>query len=464
MEKKTNTNNGSNSTRSSYNQIHSETRKPSSKIPKGTKNQIHIKSKNKEYNQIRAPNYIKSQTIFNDNQEQNYSPPQQEIKEINAAYHYQPQTLLNPFNVQNYYYHHQPIFNDFKVPNEYHPQSKFTNQFQFQGENCHPNMENQMNIQISNFPNIIGMGNDPVQINNLFNRINDMKNEMNNMKEDYEFKMKDYESKLSNMKKEMNDMKVEYESKLNDVKNEMDSITDEINKVNFKLEDGLKEVKLNVDDLYKKLNLNYLIEDKYIEATNRIIDLLNEMIANSEKIKDNLNNTIKDKSLEINQLKNEVKFLKERIIMLQSKLIGRKLLKILLKKICENCFDSISLSSDYTIINVHYKDQKYVNMKGIANRILDALFKTNHIVHIDGEINEIIDIINSNVSYGRIFEICKKSFFKKNDADIIEQLLNDKDLYNQICYEDIIAKDKELKELLNSFVAKKNLFVNNIKI
>ena len=44
----------------------------------------------------------------------------------------------------------------------------------------------------------------------------------------------------------------------------------------------------------------------------------------------------------------------------------------------------------------------------------------------------------------------QKIFFKKNDADIIRNLFNEKNIYNIICKEEII--DKELKELLNNFI------------
>ena len=66
------------------------------------------------------------------------------------------------------------------------------------------------------------------------------------------------------------------------------------------------------------------------------------------------------------------------------------------------------------------------------------------------------------MSYGKIFEICKKYFFKKNDADLMEQLLRDKDLYHVKYYEDVIAKDKELKVLLKDFAEKNNLNVSDM--
>ena len=185
------------------------------------------------------------------------------------------------------------------------------------------------------------------------------------------------------------------------------------------------------------------------------------MFKNGEEIKDYFKREIQNNTVEINQLKKQISALKEKINMLQGILIGRKLMKIIVKKIYEHCFENIVISSNkkyIEIIKVTYKERKYSKMMEIANRILKALYETNHINTIDGEINQIIDIINSKTTYGQILEICKKSFFKKNDADTIRNLFNEIKIYDINCKEEIIDKDQELKELLNNYIGKYNIY------
>ena len=384
MEKKTNINNSSSSTKSSYNQIHSKNPKTSSNYPSDSNRQIRQNqtiAKNKILNPIVTNNNAISQTISNDNNIQNYSQHEPKINEIYPPYYHQIKTSYNAINEANHY-QCQPTSNYFKAKNQLQP---IVNN-QFQGENYHPNMINQKNIPFSNYPNMVRNADYQGQINNLINIINNMNNKMNDMKKEYNLKMEGYEFK-------MNDMKKEYENKLNNAKDEMkteyqnkiDSVLGEVKQTNFKLEKGLKEMELNIGELSDKLNINNLIEDELIGATKKIINLLDEMLINSEKINNILNNSLENKSKEINKLKKEVSFMKEKINFLESLLIGRKLLKILLKTIFENCFYNFSLSPDYTIAHVIYKNQKYVNMKGVANRILTSLLKTNRILHIDGK-------------------------------------------------------------------------------
>ena len=44
------------------------------------------------------------------------------------------------------------------------------------------------------------------------------------------------------------------------------------------------------------------------------------------------------------------------------------------------------------------KDKKYINIVNVANKIIEAIFRENIIIHIDKEFNKIIDIINSNTT------------------------------------------------------------------
>ncbi len=53
------------------------------------------------------------------------------------------------------------------------------------------------------------------------------------------------------------------------------------------------------------------------------------------------------------------------------------------------------------------RDKKYINMINVANRMIEALIKTNYLVQINGEINPLYGIISSNTTYGDILNILK---------------------------------------------------------
>ena len=440
MDAKTrSTKNNSNSTINSYSQLNTKVYNPIHKYYQNFPLSRHYPPKSQ----------IENETFQN---QSNYRNPLFNDKNIHY-YHNQNQTQFNAVNVKN------PNYN-FKLQN---PPSNH-----FQGKIFYP-MENQINKTI--YQNNPGKTNYQIQFRNIFNSIRSMKEDNDNKIEKMN---EDYENKINGLMKKMNEMKEDYEKKFNEMKedyekkikksndNNENKMLCMIEETNKKLQIGLNEVKMNYADLQKKFDLNCLRENNYFKATQKIIDALNAMIENSDNIAGYLTGEIKNKSIEVNQLKKEISSLKEKIIILQGVLIGRKLMKILLKKICENCFNSIVLSStkkQLKIINVTYKyiKYKYSKMMDIANRILKALYETNQIIHIDGEISQIIDIINSNTTYGEILEICKKSFIKKNDADKFRELLNDENLYNLNCKEEIIDKDQELKELLKNYIELSNI-------
>ena len=89
-----------------------------------------------------------------------------------------------------------------------------------------------------------------------------------------------------------------------------------------------------------------------------------------------------------------------------------------------------------------------------ANKIIKVLFNTKKIIHLDGEINQIIDIINAKTTYSDIFQICDHSFLDKNDVTIIKDLLLEKNLLCTIC-EELLEKDEELKKILDEFLSYK---------
>ena len=149
----------------------------------------------------------------------------------------------------------------------------------------------------------------------------------------------------------------------------------------------------------------------------------------------------------------------QRIRELQEIVIGRKLLKILLKKIIECCFISFDICFDDKNIlklkKVVIKNEKYKNIVHVANKIIEAIFRENIILHIDKEFNKIIDIINSNTTYGNILEICDKSLLEEQEVDLIRQIINEFKLYDINAELDLLGKDMARKQLINEYIKKK---------
>ena len=451
MEAKSrNSNNNSRSTNTSYSQPYLKTINQTKNSPQDSLPLSHTYFPNSSIENESFQNQINFRNqAFNPNMTSSYNLGQ-----------YSPQ--FNAVNAPNPYYYIQTQ----QIPNN-----------QFKGENYHPNLENRINNKKNIYINNPGTINYQNQLINIYNTLSRMKEgfeyKIANMKKeisDQEKTMKDMKKEMSEQEKKMKDMSKDHEKKMKDMSEDhekkmkdmkedyeykINSLKKNINNKIENVEDGLKQIKTTIEQLKINSDLDCSIENTYFEATKKVIDLLNIMVKNGEEIKDYFEKEIQNKTVEINQLKKQISDLKENINMLQVILIGRKLMKIILKKICDHCFQTIDISSNkkyIQIINVTCKEKKYSKMIDIANRILKALYETNHIIHIDGEINQIINIINSKTTYGQILEICKKSLFKKNDADIIRNLFNEKNIYNIICKEEIIDKDKELKELLNNYI------------
>ena len=79
--------------------------------------------------------------------------------------------------------------------------------------------------------------------------------------------------------------------------------------------------------------------------------------------------------------------LKSKVKELQEYLIGHKLIKLLLRKIIEKCFESFHIFIDenkiYQIKDVKLTNNKYIRMINVVNKILKVLHDTNKIIHIE---------------------------------------------------------------------------------
>jgi uncharacterized coiled-coil DUF342 family protein len=156
----------------------------------------------------------------------------------------------------------------------------------------------------------------------------------------------DFQNKIKLVNNELTITKNE----LTTTKNKLKEVYNKIEKMNNSYEQSIqsiKEVKNDINDLKLHFKLNVLTEDKFISLINKIIEIINTMSEEVWKNKDYLNNQIKNQNNETKSLEDEILFLKKKINDLQGIIIGRKLIKILLKKIIDNCFERIFLSSDF---------------------------------------------------------------------------------------------------------------------
>ena len=79
--------------------------------------------------------------------------------------------------------------------------------------------------------------------------------------------------------------------------------------------------------------------------------------------------------------------------------------------------------------------------------MIDAIFKANKILNIEGAINKIIDILKSKTTYGDLINICQK-ILPKNYLTKIKTLFDEKIITFSNCYSEKIEEDIELKKIL----------------
>ena len=146
-----------------------------------------------------------------------------------------------------------------------------------------------------------------------------------------------------------------------------------------------------------------------------------------------IENEMKEKNLmnakKIEVLENEKKGLKSMISQLQTLLIGRKLLKILIKVIIKNCFEDYYGYKEKIYVTV-YKAQEYRTFTDVVNNLIKIILENNSIIHINYKIHKLIDIINENSTYEDILKVVGKSM-KPNDVVKIKQLF--KKIIKQYC-------------------------------
>ena len=262
--------------------------------------------------------------------------------------------------------------------------------------------------------------------------------------------IQELKTKENNYNIQMFKMSKEFKTKENNLNTQIDIIKNDKKALNEKFE-GMKIEMNNLrafdERIIKKFN-ETLINNENLRTQ---IELLKQKLKFLEENLCQLKNDVDEKNQnnikEISRLEKEIQELKERINELQNLFVGRKLIKIILKIIIEYCFQNYSATG--TTINVQrLKNEKYVPYKKIANNLIEIILKKNKIIHIDGEINKIIDIINDKTTYGDILNLVKDSL-KQNDFQNILDLLKENLLLNEICKDDIIGTDQDLYDIIN---------------
>ena len=311
----------------------------------------------------------------------------------------------------------------------------------------------------------------PVNAQNIFQNFRNINEErrdvsnqiymvMNQEIDSLKIKMFNYEINIQNMMKiiekmqkeqienkeiieRMNKEKMENEKKQNNMEIEIKKLRNFDENIAAKL----NKIEKNVEG-FESLVLNFPKDKFLIDDIKLLSQKLQYLIDEFNKLKSDISNKNKINDEKFLYYENEIQKLKSRIKELQSLFVGRKIIKILLKIIINNCFDKYS--SNGTEINVvKYKDQKYCPYNKIANNLIKEILEKNKIIHIDDEINSIIDIINDKITYGEILNVIKPSI-KNNDLDNIRKLLEEKSLFNKICKDEIIDYDEDLSVIISS--------------
>ena len=368
-------------------------------------------------------NHDKSSSIYSTNNT---------ISQINNQY-----PPLNNYNSSSNNY------NNYEIPSLLDLMSQINNMKNIMNQMTnHIRLQNTKNTQYENKINKLLTKNTQYenQINQLLRENKIILRENETMKID----LKILENQNDQMKKQIESLNQYKDSVTNDIVNRLNNI--ELNMEQF------KEIK-------EKIILNEQQDNEQLQQINRILEILDKIILETDKMKFYLNGTIKENKEEIGRLKKEIDVLKKRIKELQDIIISRKIIKIILKKIIINCFESYSFAKEdkkYCIKDVKLKKKEYNGMVKVVNNLINTIYKENKIIHIEGAINRIIDILNTKTTYGDLLNICE-TILEKNDLSKIKQLFKEKIITLENCYPEIIEDDLEMKKILEEFSKKNNV-------
>ena len=258
-----------------------------------------------------------------------------------------PNSYINKIIPQNQINNNQ-ITNPLINQNSINPK-RIDRQITWQNNNMIQNFQNNQNMNLfNNF--IISYQN---EIQNLHQEIMNFKiytkkQEVNAKLREKKIKEK-FQKDIKNMKEQyqedFNIMKEQFKKGLKDKDLKLEKNDKQLNNIN-KITEIMNDLYINeINNIKSNIRIintidyfNIEAENGHIKIISKILEELNKVIFNTNDIKQYLNEQIENQSNEINLLKNKIKILEEKVKEIQELLIGRKLLKIILKKIIQHCF------------------------------------------------------------------------------------------------------------------------------
>ena len=203
-------------------------------------------------------------------------------------------------------------------------------------------------------------------IKNLNEEINTLKESNNELKESNN-ELKESNNKLQESNKILQERNDKLEEKLNGHIKNMNAENYQIKKAIINLYENMDKINANIKEIKIKLDLSGKIEYKLNNGINNILKCIQGIINEINGIKDNFNSKIEELQNENNKLVERLKKMENKINELQGIIIGRKIIKIIIKKILTNCFINYQIQLNtkgiYEIKNVTLKDKKYQGME-----------------------------------------------------------------------------------------------------
>ena len=228
------------------------------------------------------------------------------------------------------------------------------------------------------------------------------------------------------------------------------------------LNNHIDQIDKIIKDIQERLDLNGKKENELNSQLNNINKIIKDILNNEiESMKEILNTKIDRLIKENDKLREILKKLEKKVNELQAIIIGRKLIKILIKMIIKNCFIDFKIRSNskgvLEIYDPLFKIGNYSQMVKVVNNLIEIITTTNGIIHIIEDINKSITIINKDTKFEEILKICESSLdnFKKNDIELIKNLLIEKSLLDANFYQELIGKNEKLNNLLLELIKKK---------
>ena len=203
-------------------------------------------------------------------------------------------------------------------------------------------------------------------IKNLNEEINSLKESNNELKESNN-ELKESNNKLQESNKILQERNDKLEEKLNGHIKNMNAENYQIKKAIINIYENMDKINANIKEIKIKLDLSGKIEYKLNNGINNILKCIQGIINEINGIKDNFNSKIEEFQNEKNKLVERLKKMENKINELQGIIIGRKIIKIIIKKILTNCFINYQIQLNtkgiYEIKNVTLKDKKYQGME-----------------------------------------------------------------------------------------------------